>query len=83
MANTPSCVDFDEEPESICWTCMRAGWGCLCEWPHCRIPGIHTVSCEVDFDGNPLERVMVCQSYWPEKEVVFCGLQGSGTETRI
>jgi hypothetical protein len=66
MTDTLSHADVDNGLQSICWTCMKAGWECLCQWPHCRIPGMCTVKCGFDLNSNPLERVVVCQGYWPE-----------------
>lgn len=51
---------------SLCWTCQRAGWECLCQWPKEVIPGIIAEHLEPFNYEWPLLRVMTCPHYWPE-----------------
>jgi len=46
---------------SLCWTCERAMWDCLCEWPLERWEGMRTEPAEEE-----LELVRQCPGYWPE-----------------
>lgn len=50
--------------EALCWHCQRAGWTCLCTWPHDVMPGSYI---EERRDGGGTVRVLVgCRFYWPE-----------------
>lgn len=62
MAKTKA-VRWDPN-ESLCWSCLRAGWDCLCLWPRQQPDGIEMVEREVD--GELLMVVMNCQRYWPD-----------------
>jgi len=54
---------------SLCWTCLRATWGCLCRWPHERWPKMVTKFVGVDDLGNELKMVVECPGYWEEGEL--------------
>lgn len=54
----------EDEPESLCWSCLRAGWDCLCEWPPALPAGAQVV--EWRHGDEMLYVVAECPWYWPE-----------------
>ena len=56
----------DNEPDSICWTCLRRTWACLCSFPAEVPPGLATLTAETS-DG-PLQVVCSCGWHWPDGE---------------
>ncbi len=54
------------EPTSLCWTCLKATWGCLCDWPPRRPPDMETIEI-IDNNGEKVEVVIYCPDRWPEK----------------
>ena len=53
-----------EPPDSLCWSCLRATWDCLCPWPQALPPGARAVEVQ---DGGEVVRVVVrCPLYWAE-----------------
>lgn len=52
----------EAELNSLCWTCQRATWSCLCGWPWESAP----VVTRMGADG--LQMVRSCRWYWPENQ---------------
>ncbi len=50
--------------DSLCWTCLRAGWACLCQWPVVLLDGA-TVAVIAE-DGEELQIIKSCSMYWPD-----------------
>ncbi len=60
-----SDIQTQVEPTSLCWSCLRATWGCLCDWPQRRPPGVETVEIITE-SGEQVEIVINCPNRWPE-----------------
>ncbi|WP_156802030.1 hypothetical protein [Desulfurispora thermophila] len=54
----------EDVPESLCWSCLRAGWDCLCEWPPVLPAGAQVVKWR--HGDEMLHVVAECPWYWPE-----------------
>ena len=50
----------EAELNSLCWTCQRATWSCLCGWPWDSAPAVTMMG----VDGFRV--VGSCRWYWPE-----------------
>mgnify|MGYP003587545452 CR=1 FL=1 len=51
--------------DSLCWSCLRVGWECLCCFP-ADIPDGVVVEIVIDDDGEKLRIVRECPFYWQE-----------------
>ncbi|WP_143005904.1 hypothetical protein [Sporolituus thermophilus] len=76
MANAAEVAGDGREVESLCWTCLRATWRCLCPLPD-RVPEDATVARrKVDSllaslgyrEQEYVQAVVSCPKYWPEGE---------------
>lgn len=69
--NVALCLTMKPQPieknESLCWTCLRAGWDCLCLWPYKPPPG--AVIEEYTVRNETVRVVVDCPWYWPEETV--------------
>lgn len=59
-------AEQEQELNSLCWTCLRSSWDCLCQWPEVRPDGIMTRQTGHEVDGSPLEIVLDCPLHWPD-----------------
>ena len=51
-------------PESLCWDCGNATWGCLCSWPEEPPRGVSWE--EYEEQGETLRVVVKCPLFWEE-----------------
>ncbi len=61
----PESERHGEWVDSLCWTCLRRTWSCLCQYPEETPPGLETT------EPNPqcADRIVVrCGWYWHDKE---------------
>lgn len=57
---------------SLCWTCLRCGWDCLCQWPEDKNTEGKKLR-RVIVDGEVAYQVLDCRDYWPDEAALARG----------